>query len=213
MGNFSFDKIFRVFEEVTDFILLNFMWIACTLLGVVILGVAPSTVALLSVMRDKIMKKEKYGVVKSFWITYKREFKKSNIIGIILMILMLMVTINIMNFEAQNGTFFTVLYGVSTLAKLLIIGMSLYIFPLYVHYDMSFKEYFMKGLQLLIMRPFVTVCIAIWTFIMYLGVMLIPGLIPFLTISVYFYGIMAINYQFFMKNEDRLKSTSANSDI
>jgi uncharacterized membrane protein YesL len=213
MGNFSFDKIFRVFEEVSDFILLNFMWIGCTLLGGVILGFAPSTVALLSVMRDKIMKKEKYGVVKSFWLTYKKEFKKSNIIGIILMVLMLMISINIMNFEAQTGVIFTVLYGVSTLAKIIVIGMALYIFPLYVHFDMSLKEYCLKGLQLLVMRPFVTVCMAIWTFVVYSGIMLIPGLIPFLAVSVYFYGVMAINYQFFMKNDERLKSSSANSNM
>lgn len=204
MGDFSFEKIIRITEEVTDFILLNIMWFACCALGGVVFGWAPSTAALLAVVRNKIMKKEHYGVVRSFWKTYKKEFIRSNKLGSISMLLLIIVSINKMNFEAQPEQVFTILTTVSIIAKVIICAMSLFMFPLYVHYNMTLKEYFIRSINLPFMRPFLTICIALWTFLIYTIIKMVPGLIAVFGVSVYFYGIMAINYQFFMRNELRL---------
>lgn len=205
MGDFSFDKILKLTEIIIDFVVLNIMWFAGCVLGGVIFGWAPSTVALLTVLRSKITKKDYYGIVRPFMKTYKKEFIKSNKLGIVIMVFLIIVSINKANFEVQSGQIFVVLSTVSSIAKVIIFGICLYMFPLYVHYDIDLKSCFMKALNLLIMRPFVTVCIVLWSFLVYSIIGMIPGLIAIFGISIYCYGIMAINYQFYMRNEQRLK--------
>lgn len=205
MTGLSFEKIIKITEGITEFVMLNVMWFAGCVLGGVIFGWAPSTVALLAVIRNKIMKKEYYGVVRSFWATYKKEFIKSNALGIVCMLFLVIVSINKINFDSQPEGIFTILSVISTVVRVLICGIILYMFPLYVHYNMDLKEYFIRALNLLIVKPFVTICIVLWTLLVYVIIMKIPGLIAIFGVSVYFYGIMAINYQFFMRNEQRLK--------
>jgi len=205
MTGLSFEKIIKITEFITEFVMLNVMWFAGCVLGGVIFGWAPSTVALLAVIRNKIMKKEYYGVVRSFWATYKKEFIKSNALGIVCMLFLVIVSINKINFDSQPEGIFTILSVISTVVRALICGIILYMFPLYVHYNMDLKEYFIRALNLLIVKPFVTICIILWTLLVYVIIMKIPGLIAIFGVSVYFYGIMAINYQFFMRNEQRLK--------
>jgi uncharacterized membrane protein YesL len=205
MTGLSFEKIIKITELITEFVMLNVMWFAGCILGGVIFGWAPSTVALLTVIRNKIMKKEYYGVLRSFWTTYKKEFVKSNILGVVCMLFLVIVSINKINFDLQPEGIFTILSVISTIARVLICGIILYMFPLYVHYNMDLKEYFIRALNLLVVKPFVTICIILWSFLVYVIIMRIPGLIVVFGVSVYFYGIMAINYQFFMKNEQRLR--------
>lgn len=207
MGSLTFEKIMRISEFIMDFVILNVMWFLGTLLGLGILGWAPSTAALLSILRDKIMKKEDadYNVAKEFCKIYKKEFKRTNIIGISIMSLFIIVSINQMNFEIQPEYIFKILTLMSMIAKVIIFGMVLYTFPLYVHYNLSIKECMNKGLLLIFGRPFVTICIVLWTTLVHVIISFIPGLIAIFGVSVYAYGIMAINYQFFMRNEQRLR--------
>lgn len=213
MSNFTFENVLKVSEMIMDFVILNIMWFVGTALGLVILGWAPSTVACLTILREKIMKKEDYGtgIIKKFFKIYKNEFKKSNILGITMAILFLIVTINKMNFEVQAEPIFKMFSIMSTAAKIILLGIIVYAFPLYVHYEMKSKEYFVKGLTLIFARPLVTIFIVLWTFLILTIVRLIPGLIAIFGASVYLYGIMAINYQFFMRNEQRLKKASQES--
>jgi uncharacterized membrane protein YesL len=204
MTGLSFEKIMKITEMITEFVMLNVMWFAGCILGGVIFGWAPSTVALLTVIRNKIMKKEYYGVVRSFWATYKKEFVKSNMLGVVCMLFLIIVSINKINFDLQPEGIFAILSAMSTVVRVVICGIILYMFPLYVHYNMSLKEYFIRALNLLVVKPFVTICIILWTFLAYVIIIRIPGLIAIFGVSVYFYGIMAINYQFFMRNEQRL---------
>ncbi|MDS0525653.1 DUF624 domain-containing protein [Clostridium sp. SHJSY1] len=209
MTGLPFQKIIEFTECITEFVMLNIMWFAGCLLGGIVFGWAPSTVALLTVFRDKIMKKDYQGAISSFWTTYKKEFKKSNILGAICVLFLLIVSINKANFDAQPELIFLILSTVSTVARIFIFGIVLYMFPLYVHYDMELKKYFFTAINLLVAKPFVTICIAIWTLLAYLMVASMPAIIAVLGISLYFYGIMAINYQFFMRNEMRLRAENS----
>lgn len=210
MGNITFEKILKVSEIIMDFLILNIMWFGCTALGLVFFGWAPSTVALLTIVRDKIMNKEDsdYNIIKYFWKVYRKEFIKANILGSAILILFIMVSINKMNFELQTGVIFKLLTIISVIAKVIICTIPLYMFPLYVHYGIDLKQYFIKAITLFFGRPFVTCCIGLWTVLVLAIIRLMPGLIAIFGVSVYFYGIMAINYQFFMRNEERLKKTN-----
>lgn len=205
MSNLSLEKIYGVAVEIYELLILNILWIGCTLLGGIIFGWAPSTVALLTILRDKIMKKENGSISKKFWRIYRDEFKRINIISIVIMILSFMVYVNRSNFQVQSGTFYYGMYILSTFGKWAIIAITLVIFPIYVNYNMSIKEYFMKSILIIIMRPLVLICIALWCWVFYSVFVMIPGVLPVFGIALFGYGIMAVSYQFFRKNEERLK--------
>lgn len=208
MENFLFYKVMKITECITDIVLINIMWFLGCALGGVILGWAPSTVAVLNIIRNKIKKEGYYGVTKSFWTTYKKEFKKSNVLGITIILFLAIASINEMNFKTQPEFIFEALTTTSVLAKAVIWGIILYMFPLYVHYDMNLKSYFIKALGLIIKRPLVTICIALWTILVYFTIKMVPGIIVIFGVSIYLYGVMAINYQFFMRNEQRLRANT-----
>lgn len=208
MGNKSFSSFYDIYMEVTDFVILNLLWVGCTLLGGVIFGWAPSTVALLKVMRDKIRNLGKARIARDFWNTYRSEFKNANYIGMILTVIFIMSYINNLNFTAQPEKIFHFFAFLAKFSMFFVFGIALYVFPLYVHYDIKLKEYIPKAITFLVCRPFVTICLALWCWLIFSGICLIPGTIPVLAISLFAYGVMAITYQFFMRNEDRLKASA-----
>lgn len=205
----DFNKLTDFYMEFSDFVILNLLWIGGTILGGVILGWAPSTVALLTIMRDKIQHTESgASTVKRFFRLYKSEFKNANYIGIILTLLFAMSYINKKNFDLQPEFIFSVLSIISICIIIFLFGICLYVFPLYVHYNIPMKQYIPKAATFLVLRPIVTILLALWCWLMFSGIHLIPGLVPVLFFSVFAYGNMAITYQFFMRNEDRLKASS-----
>lgn len=210
MNGLSYEKISKITEIITQFVLLNVMWILGTLMGGVIFGWAPSCVAVFSIVRDMLMKREKDGLLKEFWSIYKKEFIKSNKLGLICMILFVITLINKYNFANQQETLFKILVLLSNLSEVLIFGCILYMFPLYVHYDIDLKSCFMTALSLLICKPLVTLFIILWSILITIILSKIPGIIVVGGISAYFYGVMAINYQFFMRNEQRIQNQKQN---
>ncbi|WP_084028990.1 YesL family protein [Bacillus sp. J33] len=57
---------------------LNLLWIAFSLLGIVLFGFFPATAAMFSVVRKWIMGETDVRVFKEFWQTYRKEFWKAN---------------------------------------------------------------------------------------------------------------------------------------
>lgn len=204
----DFNKLTDFYMEFADFVILNLLWIGGTILGFIIFGWAPSTVALLTIMRDKIRHTEHGGsIVKHFFKIYKSEFKKANYIGLIITVLFAMSYINKKNFDLQPEFIFSVLSFISACIMIFLFGICLYVFPLYVHYNMPLKQYITKAAAFLVLRPVVTIILALWCWLIFSGIHLMPGLVPVLLVSVFAYGNMAITYQFFMRNEERLKTS------
>lgn len=66
-----------------NLILLNILWVAFTLLGLVIFGLFPATIALFAVIRKWILENEDTPILQEFIKRYKAEFKMANVIGIL----------------------------------------------------------------------------------------------------------------------------------
>jgi len=198
------EKIYHISELVFSFFILNLCWLLGTLLGGIALGWAPSTTAVLSVLRDHIMEKEKFAL-PAFIKAYKTNFKQSNQIGLTIMLFALIIFINRKNFAAQEETIFAILSGLTTVASWILIGISLNIFPIHVHYETTIKNAFIQSFSFLIFRPHYMFLIGIWTWIIFSFVFLIPGIALFFGISIFGYGLMAITYQMFRRNEEYLK--------
>lgn len=211
MSTSTTEKIYHISELVFSFFTLSLCWLLGTLLGGIALGWAPSTTAVLSVLRDHIMDREKFAL-PAFIKAYKTNFKQSNQIGLIIMLFALIIFINRRNFDAQEETMFAILSGLTTVAGWILIGVTLYIFPIHVHYETTIKNAFIQSFSFLIFRPHYTFLIGIWTWVIFSFVFLVPGIALFFGVSIFGYGLMAITYQMFRRNEEYLERDKKTAD-
>jgi len=198
------ERLYNLADLIFSFFTLSFCWVIGTLLGGIIFGWAPSTTAVLSVLRDQIMEREKFAF-SAFKKAYMLNFKQANKIGLMIMVFALIIFINHRNFTTQEETVFAILSGLTTFTGLILIGVTLYVFPLNVHYDVTLKKAFSQSFSFLILRPLYTIILGLWTWVVFSIAFMIPGLALFFGIAVFCYGWMAICYQMFRRNEEYLE--------
>src|SRR3954451_14875416 len=78
------NKFNDIGEWIYRLIVLNFLWMGFTLLGLGVLGIFPATSALFSVLRKWLMNKKKVKIATDFYHFYRKDFLKSNALGYIL---------------------------------------------------------------------------------------------------------------------------------
>ncbi|KPC99769.1 hypothetical protein LR69_02005 [Geobacillus sp. BCO2] len=79
-------KLYRACEWITRLAYINLLWLVFTVFGLVILGIAPATVALFTIVRKWLLFHDHdVPVLKTFVRTYKGEFWRANRIGLLLM--------------------------------------------------------------------------------------------------------------------------------
>lgn len=83
----SMSRMLRMCEWVMRLAYTNLLWLLFTLLGLGIFGFMPATTALFSVMRKWIQGHEQVSVFQTFWKVYREEFVRSNVIGVVLVII------------------------------------------------------------------------------------------------------------------------------
>ena len=78
---------YSFFEWVTKLALLNLLWLLFSLVGGILLGIFPSTLAMFAVIRQWLQGDTQLSIRKSFWRYYKADFWKGNALGAFLSIL------------------------------------------------------------------------------------------------------------------------------
>src|SRR4051812_27089176 len=79
------------FYRLSDWIMrlayVNLLWFSFTLLGGIIFGIMPATIALFAITRKWEMDKEEdFPIFKTFWESYRKDFIKANLLGVFLFI-------------------------------------------------------------------------------------------------------------------------------
>lgn len=125
------EKLNRGLNKVLNLVLLNILWVAGTLFGLVVLGVGPSTLAVLSIIREWFRGNDDLPIFKTFVKKYKSYFKD----GIILSLIYGVVgVILIVDFAYITSWEFKVFFGVMLFLYFLSL---IYVFPIMVHYDLK----------------------------------------------------------------------------
>lgn len=149
-------KLHAICEWITRLAYLNLLWIAFTLLGFVTAGILPSTIAMFSVVRKWLRQETEIPVFSTFWDVYKRGFWKANQIGLVLGLLFSTI--------AAGGLLLgsvSILFSGGAIGLLLLCAvMSLYVFPVYVHFDYTLRELFKVSFVLSASFPIQTITMA-----------------------------------------------------
>ncbi|MBP2078030.1 YesL family protein [Oceanobacillus polygoni] len=168
--NSTTSTIYNILEWITKFAYVNLLWIIFTLAGGVIFGFYPATIAMFAMVRDWLRGKSDLPVLKTYWVYYKRDFLKSNLMGLFLNILFAFIIIDIYYIQVNMNAALTWTY-IPLFAFMLFVALFLfYVFPSFVHYDLKIVPLLKNTLLIMIISPIhsflMMICIVSVFFIM-----------------------------------------------
>lgn len=181
--------IYKLCEWIMRLAYINLLWIMFTIMGLGLFGFFPATISMFTVVRKWLMGFDDIPVFKTFWNAYKKEFLKSNLLGLIIMITAYILYIDIQFLRSTDG-FINVLFYPTILLCVGFILTLCFVFPTFVHFDVSVFKVFKNSFLLMLMNPLSTLMMIIGSLAVYMVMTTIPGLIPLLGGSVLAFIIM-----------------------
>ncbi|SFM18734.1 Uncharacterized membrane protein YesL [Gracilibacillus orientalis] len=189
-------------EWIFKILLLNLYWFIFSVLGLFIVGIFPATVALFATIRQDIKTEDDIKLFQQFIHYYKQEFIKSNILGYILTAATAVLLFNVQVLGRLDSSLLNSTLMVMTYILLAIIALvSVFIFPIYVHYHFSVLGYIKYSAILVIGKPLHTIAMLILIAATCYLYYIVPGFIPALGVSLLAYIIMRTAFSFFATPE------------
>ncbi|SDJ77772.1 YesL family protein [Sediminibacillus albus] len=187
---------------ITHFTILNLLWIGCTLLGGIIFGIAPSTVAMYAVSRKHLIGEEDAPVFRIFWQVYRQEFFRANRMGLILAGFGIVWYFDLHFFRQFEGGFYTIMNYLMTIIGLTYIILLVYILPVYVHYELSVFAYIKHALIIGFLHPANLILMLAGSLSTYYFFISFPGFIPLFGFTVFAHLNMWLAFKCFENVED-----------
>lgn len=199
--NSSSMRGYKISEWVMNFAYVNILWILFTLLGLIFFGLFPATISLFVIVRKWVQGQRDFPIFKSFWNSYKKEFVKSNLLGLFLVIIGGILFTDFLFVKGQENhlvqyTFYPLLVVIVIFSLAL-----LYIFPIYVQFETKLIHILKNSVLLMIMSPLITIMMVTFIIIFYYILRFIPGLTPLFGASILAYIIMWSSNFVFLKVE------------
>ncbi|MED1739068.1 YesL family protein [Bacillus swezeyi] len=188
-------------EAVMKIALLNGLWLLFTVGGGIVFGWAPSTAAMFAIVRKWLLGYTDLPILTTFYQTYKKEFIKTNGLGLILAAAGYILIVNYQFFHARADLFSIMISYVTLLAGLAYLVIVVYIFPLYVHFQLPFVRYFSQAVLIGLLRPLTTAGMAAAGAVVVYVLLTLPGLIPFYGVSLFALVFMFIAHRCFLRLE------------
>lgn len=146
-------------------------------------------------------------VFKTFWETYKKEFIKSNLLGLIFVILGYFLYVDV-HLIGNSGGIINLFYYPTLLICLAYILTLCYVFPTFVHYDLKVYQILRTSFVMMLINPISTALMAIGSVAIYFLMTTVPGLIPLFSGSVLTVVLMWASFLAFSKIERRQAAVS-----
>lgn len=199
--NKLFNNFYRFGETVLLLLYVNALWIFFTLLGLIIFGFGPSTVAMYTIFRHWAKGRDDLPVLQTFWETYKKEFIKANALGIILLLIAYMLYVNLNFLELKGEWLSAFSHYILLLATAIYAVMLIYIFPVYVQYENKLFVYFKNAILMALYQPFRTLYAIAACLTLYYLFFVLPVFIFLMGASLTSFILMWITYRTFMRLE------------
>ena len=192
-------RAYRWFEVATNFFLLNLMWlVAC----VPVVTIFPSTAAMFGIVRDWSREKEG-GLVRAFASHFRENFLRSLVVGVLWTLFGAALFLDF--FVAEGLPFWpeVVMKSLLVLASVLYAAASVFLFPIMVHYETSWRALIKNSLLLAIGRLPTTIACLLFV-VAVAGLPTVVPLLIFITGSVTAYVV----YRLCAREFERLDATS-----
>ncbi len=197
MGAFG---ILKIPEWMLKFLYVNFLWICFSLVGLVMFGLFPATVAMFAIFRKWIMGETDIPIFRSFWRYYKKDFLKSNRLGLLLLVIgyTLYIDFQLLQYASDSVWITIISYVVATITLMYILTL-LYVFPVFVHYEIPVFKVLNTSFLTMIVSPLSTIMMMAGSVILYFSLRNFLGLAVILGPSLFAFLVMCSVYLSFTK--------------
>jgi len=211
--NYNDSFIYRICEWIMKLAFVNLLWISFSMLGFIFLGFFPSTIAMFFIIRKWIIGQRDIPILKTFWDTYKNEWIKSNVFGVLLIGIfsLLVIDFSIVNSSSNQILFLQWSKYPLLLIMILLSLWLLYAIPSYVHYNVSLPMVLKNAFLIMLINPYYNVVMLLCFVLLFLLFKFSPPIILFFGGSVSAFIIMWACFQSFLqvdRKREKLKTTS-----
>ncbi|SEP82129.1 Uncharacterized membrane protein YesL [Virgibacillus subterraneus] len=197
--------IYSVLEWITRFAYVNLLWIVFTLAGGIVLGIFPATVSLFAVIRKWLYGEADIPVFKSFWNFYKKDFIKSNLLGVFISGLVILIGIDFLFIEVNVNDLLRLTYLPLYIYMFLFLLFFFYIFPAFVHYDLKLRKVIKNAFLVMLITPLHSLLIIVSLISIYFIMEAVPALVFIFGASFYAFITMWLCLNAFSKVEKKGK--------
>ncbi|MEK3973411.1 MULTISPECIES: YesL family protein [unclassified Psychrobacillus] len=203
--------IYNATEWITKFAYLNVLWILFTLLGGVIFGFFPSTISMFAVVREWLKGETDLPLFSTFWKHYRNEFVKSNLLGIFVTIIGVVIVLDIFYIQSTNSKLLSWTYLPLFAFMLLFIMFLFYLFPSFVHFNLKLGQVIKNSFFIMLINPITTLFIFLCLLPFFYLISILPAIGFIFGGSVYAlismrFGLLA--FQKVSEKQEALKSSN-----
>ncbi|MBM7572964.1 YesL family protein [Aquibacillus albus] len=183
MGNLM-GWLYKMCDWVTSLVYVNLLWIGFSLLGLLLFGIGPATSAMFTVIRKWLMGEEDVKVFLTFWQTYKKDFLKTNFLILILLAVGGLLYLDFLFIGNFEGMLVSILSGLLILLTILYFLTLVFVFPVFVQFELKPLQYIKYAVHLGIYSPLSILIILASILFMYYLTLFIPAIFPFFSGSI-----------------------------
>ncbi|MFK4789649.1 DUF624 domain-containing protein [Microbacterium sp. ZW T5_56] len=201
-------RLHAVCEWIWFTALINLLWIAFTLAGLIVLGAAPATVAAVALTRRRL-RGDRVRVVREFSRGWLNDFSAANIvIGPALGLTALLLWGTTRQIAGAAPALATAATAIGFVFAFLLAAV---LAPLYVNYDLPRGRYLLVASRWLLANLIHGVLLAIAAIAIIVASFFLPGLIPVFSVGAWLVLSTALCLGFFTANDRRVAEQTAAS--
>jgi uncharacterized membrane protein YesL len=138
---------------VSNLAYINILWWAFTLLGGIIFGVFPSTIAMFFMIKKMLSEKGDISIAREFTVLFKREFKKSNLLFYPFILCGFILIVDIRFMSSLDFAYSSLVIKLFYILLFLLVTIFLYSLVIYIYDTKEKKEIIKKSFSILINNP------------------------------------------------------------
>lgn len=195
--------IYTLAEWITKFAYLNLLWVLFTLLGGILFGLFPSTTAMFAIAREWLKGDIDRPLFHTFWKYYRKEFMKSNRLGIFIAIFIVFFIVDIFYIQSTESSLMSWTYLPLFAFMLLFVMFLFYLFPAFVHFDTKLGQVIKNAFLIMLISPIKTLLIFLCLIPFFYVISLLPAIGFIFGGSVYAFISMYFSLRAFQKVSEK----------
>lgn len=152
------NRLLNTINTIVDYFLLNVLWVIAS---IPLITIFPATAAMFGVVRKRQLQKETNGIFKSFYMQFKNNFKQSILLSIIWGVFGAFLYVDYTIISPESSIFQLILYILLIIGVILFSSITIYLFPIMVHFELSWKNVVRNAFFFSLMNPILTILLLI----------------------------------------------------
>lgn len=206
-GTFS-ARSYSFFDTLFWIACLNLLWIASTLLGLVILGVGPATAAAQILVRRRV-RGDAAPLPRAFVAEYMRNFVPANVLALPALVVAAALALNWNYFGGVADLLSQLIAAGTVVGAIFLAAVVCYLFPMYARYDLPPGRHLMMSSRFAVRHLAGTVILLFVSAATIYASRTLPGLIPFFSIGAWLFVTGWLCDRFFTANDESVAALAA----